>query len=325
MPSTGVPLTPEDRLLTTDEIKRAAKAFVTMGVTKIRLTGGEPTLRTDLLDIVRYLKSLRPLGLESIALTTNGLVLHRMLPQLVEAGLTHVNISIDSLRPQRFGAMSRMPDKTLAKVLNGIESAVATKARGIRLKVKINVVVMRHSNEDEVVDFVEFARERDLEVRFIEYMPFNSNAWSTKQLVPASELMNTIQNAYGNDEIIKREDSTSDTTRHYAVRGHRGQFGFISSMTDHFCASCNRVRLLADGNLKVCLFGNREVSLKKVLGRQNADQDFELKSLISEALGRKHYKHAGLKDPKAIWEAAEGEKSSTDSRGHGREMSRIGG
>lgn len=314
MPAEGVPLTPDDRLLSTQEVKRIARVFVQMGVKKIRLTGGEPTLRKDLVEIVRYLDSLRSEGLESIGLTTNGLVLSRMLPDLVAAGLTHVNISIDSLQPDRFASISRMSPKVLQKVLTTIDEALLYQPR---LKVKLNVVVMKGMNDDEVNDFVELTRHRNLDVRFIEYMPFNSNAWSTEALLPAAELLQRVQAVH---PVARHVDEANDTTRHYAVQGFAGRFGFISSMTDHFCASCNRVRVLADGNLKVCLFGNKEVSLRDAL--RTGHDDEALGSLISQALDRKHFKHAGMKDPKEIWEAAEGRGAGGSL---GREMSRIGG
>lgn len=318
MPAEGVPLTPDDRLLSTEEVKRIARVFVQMGVKKIRLTGGEPTLRKDLVDIVRYLDSLRGEGLESIGITTNGLVLARSLPELVAAGLTHVNISIDSLLPDRFASISRQSPKTLARVLATIDDALRYAPQ---LKVKLNVVVIKGMNDDEVASFVEMTRHRNLDVRFIEYMPFNSNAWSTQALIPAAELLQRVQAAHPPGSVQRHVDEANDTTRHYAIRGYKGRFGFISSMTDHFCSTCNRVRVLADGNLKVCLFGNKEVSLRDAMRSDQVD-DEGLGKLISGALDRKHFKHAGMRDPKEIWEAAEGR--SVDG-GLGREMSRIGG
>lgn len=325
MPAEGVPLTPSDRLMTAKDVKRLASTFVSMGVKKIRLTGGEPTLRSDLVDIVKHLDSLKPLGLESIGLTTNGLVLDRVLEPLVDAGLTHLNVSIDSLKPDKFARISRMTEKTLPRVLRGVDRALQIRSRQQRqrvtpLKVKLNVVVMKGMNEDEVVDFVDYTKNKDLDVRFIEYMPFNSNSWSTSLLVPASDLLTSIQRANAAGSIQRDVDERNDTTRHYSISGHQGRFGFISSMTDHFCGSCNRIRVLADGNLKVCLFGNREVSLREALRVEGGEQ--QLKTLISQALGRKHFKHAGMKDPKEIWLSAEGKHGSD---GVGREMSRIGG
>ncbi|CAO1634375.1 unnamed protein product [Parajaminaea phylloscopi] len=327
MPASGVPLTPDDRLLSSSEIKRVASLFVGMGVKKIRLTGGEPLLRSDLLDIVRHLHTLRSAGLESIGITTNGLVLGRLVNPLVEAGLTHLNISIDSLRPARFASVTRMHERAFDKVMQSIHKALHIRRQQIEagmakpLKVKLNVVVMKGSNEDEIKDFVDFTKEHDLEVRFIEYMPFNSNSWSTSLLTPTSSLLDALRASYPTGSIRRSFDDSNDTTRHWSVRGYKGRFGFISSMTDHFCSSCNRIRVLADGNLKVCLFGNKEVSLRDALRADHHD-DRLVKSLISQAIDRKHFKHAGLADPKAIWQAAEGQSGDSEA---GREMSRIGG
>lgn len=331
MPAEGVPLTQDAHLLSTSEVKKIAKAFVEMGVTKVRLTGGEPLLRKDVVEIVRYLR--HDLGVKEIGITTNGLILNRMLDPLIEAGLTHLNISIDSLQPERFASLSRMPAKTLGKVLRVIDQSLQCRSQQLQspstssspLKVKLNVVVMKGMNEDEVCDFVEFTKYRDLDVRFIEYMPFLSNSWSTSSLLPSAQLLANVHERYGPDRVLRSHDASNDTTRHYAVSGHQGRFGFISSMTDHFCGSCNRVRVLADGAMKVCLFGSGkgEVSLRDALRSQPLQEDDEgahLKHLISAALDRKHFKHAGMKDPKAIWEAAESEGES-----QGREMSRIGG
>lgn len=335
MPKEGVPLTEDSHLLSTDELKRIAKAFVGMGVSKVRLTGGEPLLRKDAVEIVQYLR--HDLGVKEIGLTTNGLVLNRMLEPLIEAGLTHLNISIDSLQPQRFASLSRMPEKTLSKVLRVIDQALQVRARQraaasggtspLPLKIKLNVVVMKGMNEDEVSDFVRFTKDKDIDVRFIEYMPFFSNSWSTKSLLPSAELLERVQQDFGTQNVVRSHDLQNDTTRHYSIRGHEGRFGFISSMTDHFCGSCNRVRVLADGAMKVCLFGSGkgEVSLRDAVRSISPvsgsnDDDDHLKHLISSALNRKHFKHAGMKDPKAIWEAAESKGEQ-----QGREMSRIGG
>ncbi|CAO1628562.1 unnamed protein product [Sympodiomycopsis kandeliae] len=330
MPKEGVPLTPDGHLLTTDEVKKIAKAFVQMGVTKVRLTGGEPLLRKDIVEIVRYLR--HDLGVQEIGLTTNALVLARVLDPLVEAGLTHLNISIDSLKPDRFASLSRMSPNTLQKVLRTIDLSLAKRHAQLQqqhpspLKVKLNVVVIKGNNQDEAVDFVRFTKDRDIDVRFIEYMPFLSNSWSTSSLLPSADLLAAIQQQYP-AAVNRSIDSSNDTTRHYSVSGFKGRFGFISSMTDHFCGTCNRVRVLADGAMKVCLFGSGkgEVSLRDALRRQESTstehEEEHLKGLISSALNRKHFKHAGMPDPKAIWQAAE----SSDSTTQGREMSRIGG
>lgn len=365
MPADGVPLTPKPHLLTTPEVMRIAKAFVEMGVKKVRLTGGEPLLRKDVAEIVRKLRD--DLDVREIGLTTNGLVLERMLPVLVGSGLTHVNISIDSLRHDRFADLSRMPGKTLDKVMSAIRAALSIRKEQIdggldpskALKIKLNVVVMKGRNEDEVANFVDLTKDMDLDVRFIEvsglstsvggvpvpltsssasslqYMPFFSNSWSTSLLIPSSDLLASLSARHSS--IERHIDSANDTTRHYTIPNHRGRFGFISSMTDHFCGSCNRVRVLADGGMKVCLFGDGgkgEVSLRDAIRQSppastgeapnGEDDDIPLKQLISLALDKKHFKHAGLRNPLEIWQAAEGKKGGEETS-VGREMSRIGG
>lgn len=171
MPAEGVSLTPRSSLLTTEELLSIAKAFVEMGVDKIKLTGGEPLLRKDIVEIIRYLK--REVRVPEVGITTNALVLERSLDKLVEAGLDSVNISIDSLRADRFAKLSRMPEATLARVRSAIDKALQIRQQQLEqgisaLKVKLNVVVIKGTNEDEVADFVDFTRTRDVEVRFIE-------------------------------------------------------------------------------------------------------------------------------------------------------------
>lgn len=174
-------MTPDSRLLTTAEIRKVAAAFVEMGVDKVRLTGGEPLLRKDIVDIVTYIS--KDLGVRDVGLTTNGLVLDRYLDDLVEAGLTHLNISLDSLRSDRFSELTRMPHRALDKVKRSIDRALEVRQRQLArgqppLKVKVNVVVMKGINDDEVRDFVELTRTRDLDVRFIEVSSLNcASTW----------------------------------------------------------------------------------------------------------------------------------------------------
>lgn len=254
MPEEGVPLTPTAKLLSSDEIVRVARLFVSQGVDKIRLTGGEPLIRSDISTIISQLSQLGQL--KSIGMTTNGVVLARNLPKLLEAGLTHLNISLDSLQPKKFERLSRRPSTAWFKVWKAIEM---TQLLGLST-VKLNVVVMKGINDDEICDFVELTKERNLDIRFIEYMPFSGNKWDLINMVSYKDMMNMVREKYSNVE--KLEDSVNHTAKGYKVPGYQGQFGFITSMSDHFCGGCNRLRITADGNLKVCLFGNAEVSLR---------------------------------------------------------------
>jgi len=284
MPEQGVDLTPSTQILSADEIVRIAGIFVSEGVNKIRLTGGEPLVRRDCVDIVRRLAVLP--GLQTVAMTTNGLSLYRKLPDLRTAGLTHLNISLDTLVPAKFEFISRRPKAGHAKVLRAIDASLELGYT----PVKVNCVVMRGLNEDEIVNFVEQTKDRNIDVRFIEYMPFDGNKWNTKKMVPYQEMLDIITSRF--PQFSRAEDAPNDTSKAWKVPGFKGQVGFITSMSDQFCGSCNRLRVTADGNLKVCLFGNSEISLRDAI-RNNKD-DSELKSLIETAVKRKKPRHAGM-------------------------------
>uniref|UniRef100_A0A7C9A2Y1 GTP 3',8-cyclase n=1 Tax=Opuntia streptacantha TaxID=393608 RepID=A0A7C9A2Y1_OPUST len=248
MPSDGVELTPGPELLSKDEIVRLANLFVSCGVNKIRLTGGEPTIRKDIEEICLQLSGLK--GLKTLAMTTNGITLARKLPKLRECGLTSVNISLDTLVPAKFEFMTRR--KGHEKVIESINAAVDLGYN----PVKVNCVVMRGFNEDEICNFVELTRDKPINIRFIEFMPFDGNVWNVKKLVSYSEMLERVVKRFPGLKRLK--DNPTDTAKNFQIEGHHGSVSFITSMTEHFCAGCNRLRLLADGNLKVCLFGSSE-------------------------------------------------------------------
>uniref|UniRef100_A0A2N9FB51 GTP 3',8-cyclase n=1 Tax=Fagus sylvatica TaxID=28930 RepID=A0A2N9FB51_FAGSY len=272
MPAEGVELTPSPQLLSQNEIVRLANLFVSSGVEKIRLTGGEPTIRKDIEDICLQLSNLQ--GLKTLAMTTNGITLAKKLPKLKECGLTSVNISLDTLVPAKFEFITRR--KGHERVMESINTAVDLGYN----PVKVNCVVMRGLNDDEIFDFVELTREKPINVRFIEFMPFDGNVWNVKKLVPYSEMLDKVAKQFTGLKRLK--DHPTDTAKNFRVDGHCGTVSFITSMTEHFCAGCNRLRLLADGNFKVCLFGPSEVSLRDPL-RHGADDD-ELKEVIGAAV-----------------------------------------
>ncbi|XP_048083961.1 molybdenum cofactor biosynthesis protein 1 isoform X2 [Alosa alosa] len=281
MPEEGIKLTPRAQLLSTEEVLTLARLFVQEGVDKIRLTGGEPLIRPDVLHIIGEMRKLE--GLKTIAITTNGVNLSRLLPGLKDAGVDLLNISLDSLVPAKFEFIARR--KGFHKVMEGINKAIEM---GYNI-VKVNCVVMRGLNEDELLDFVALTEKKPLEVRFIEYMPFDGNRWNFKKMVSYQEMLDHIKQEWPNLELL--HGAESDTAKIYKVPGFQGQIGFITSMSDHFCGSCNRLRITADGNLKVCLFGNSEVSLRDVL--RSGATDAELLQIISAAVGRKKKQHAG--------------------------------
>ncbi|KAK2461415.1 hypothetical protein APHAL10511_005878 [Amanita phalloides] len=286
MPSTGVELSPSGKLLTNDEVIRLATLFVRNGVTKIRLTGGEPTVRKGLDEIISNLSTLRQFGLQAIAMTSNGLALHRRLPQLVERGLTHLNLSLDTLDPFKFEIMTRrLGHDAVLKTLDVANSLPLT-------SLKLNVVVIGGLNEMEVLDFVEMTKDRAMSVRFIEFMPFTGNKWQKEKMVPSSQLLKQIKERYSS--LTRASDELNDTAQTWNVPGYMGTIGFISSMSDHFCASCNRLRLTADGEIKVCLFDAKEVSLRDELRRGATDED--LLAMIGGAVKTKQEKHAGMEE-----------------------------
>ncbi|XP_070155914.1 molybdenum cofactor biosynthesis protein 1 [Polyergus mexicanus] len=283
MPAEGIKLTKKENILRTDEIIQIADLFVKEGVRKIRLTGGEPTVRKDIVDIVEQLKQLA--DLEQIAITTNGLTLTRQLPALQRAGLDALNISLDTLREERFEIFSRR--KGWMRVMASIDLAVQLGYN----PVKVNCVIMRGRNDDEIIDFIDFTKERPIDIRFIEYMPFQGNEWKENKMVSFNEMKRIIRKKYPDFQALPNQPN--DTSKAYHVPGFVGQVGFITSMSQHFCDSCNRLRITADGNLKVCLFeGKGEVSLRDAL-RNGASED-ALKDLIRRAVSRKKKQHAGM-------------------------------
>ncbi|KAI9316869.1 molybdopterin cofactor synthesis protein a [Dichotomocladium elegans] len=282
MPEEGVPLTPNDQLLTTNEILTLARLFVEQGVTKIRLTGGEPTVRPDLIDICSGIDQLRSQGLESIGITTNGIALKRKLPMLRSAGLDSLNISLDTMDKNMFEIMTRR--RGFDNVLGSIQQALRLNFRSV----KINCVVMRGINDDQVMDFVAYTQDHPITVRFIEYMPFDGNRWNKDKMIPYRELIDRIESRFG--RLVKLSDDLNDTTKAYQVPGYHGKIGFITSMTDHFCGTCNRLRITADGSIKVCLFGQTEVSLRDML-RQGKDKN-EVLASIGAAVQKKKRQHA---------------------------------
>lgn len=261
MPEEGVPLSPKKHLLTAPEILYLSSLFVSQGVNKIRLTGGEPTIHPQILPLIRDLGHLRRNGLQDIALTTNGLTLSRKLDEMVASGLTGINLSLDTLDPFQFELMTRR--RGFNQVMASISRILEMKRAGAPLTLKINAVVIRGLNDAQMLPFVEMTRDKDVEVRFIEYMPFDGNRWSDRKMLSYQEMLATIRAHH--PSLQKVHDRANDTSKTFRVPGFVGKVGFITSMTETFCGSCNRLRITSDGNLKVCLFGNAEVSLRDML------------------------------------------------------------
>jgi len=302
MPKNGVYLQPSENLLTTDEILSLAQMFVKAGVDKIRLTGGEPLLRKDLKFIIAEIKQM---GVNHIGLTTNGIQLNSKLKELSEAGLSHVNISLDTLKKENFVRITRR--NGFENVLESIEGALG---HGFEGKLKINCVVMRGTNESELADFAKLAMNNKIDVRFIEWMPFDSNRWDRNKFVSYGEMMQSIRKIYPIFPHISGD--TNDTTKWFGIDGFEGRLGFITSMSDNFCGTCNRLRIMADGSLKVCLFdGNESLSLRDALRFNLSTQ--EIKSLVNMVVRKKKKALGGHKDMLSI------------SKGNNRPMILIGG
>jgi molybdenum cofactor biosynthesis protein A len=274
MPAHGIRLKPKSELLTFDEIVYVSEVLASLGIRKIRLTGGEPLVRTGVEDLCDNLAAVE--GVETLALSTNGSLLQHKVKRLREAGLEEVNISLDSLREERFRKITLRARH--ADVLRGIEAAIAA---GIP-SIKINTVIIRGFNDDEIEDFTEFARALSLEVRFIEFMPFPGNGWSQTKCVPYREMKKAVERRY---DLIPESPSAAvaGPAKVYSIKGNPGRIGFISTMSDRSCVSCNRVRLTADGRLRACLFAEDGVDIRRLL-RSGASRDVIEDSVRSAVL-----------------------------------------
>jgi GTP 3',8-cyclase len=285
-------LSPPEHLLTSPEIFYLSSLFVSEGVTKIRLTGGEPTVRKDIVPLMQSIGSLRSQGLRELAITSNGISLHRKLDAMVAAGLTGINLSLDTLDPFQFQIMTRR--RGFEAVMKSVDRILEMKRLGADLKLKINCVVMRGINDREILPFVELGREKDIEIRFIEYMPFDGNKWSQGKMLPYAEMLDIIRTKY--PDVRRAKGHKNDTSKTYEIPGFAGRLGFITSMTHNFCGTCNRLRITSDGNLKVCLFGNAEVSLRDLLRQGNDGKPIDQEAF--EAIKQLEMdRHEGRLDP----------------------------
>jgi cyclic pyranopterin phosphate synthase len=263
MPEAGLPWIPNADVLSFDEIERVVRAAAAIGVRSLRLTGGEPLVRPKLPELVARLAAID--GIDDIALSTNGLLLAGQVRDLVSAGLRRVNISLDTLRPDRFEAIARRPG--LDRVLAGIDAAIAA---GLA-PVKLNCVVMRGANDDELHDFAALARDRAIFVRFIEMMPVLENLADHREMYLSSEdILARIRTSTKLEPVDG--PGGNGPARYFAEPGALGAVGVISPLSHDYCDRCNRVRLTADGRLRLCLFGDHEIDIRTPL-RAGADQD----------------------------------------------------
>lgn len=277
MPEEGLDWLKREELLSFEEITRITKILVeNYGINSVRLTGGEPTLRANLSDLISMLSKL-PI---EIALTTNGISLDKNAHNFRSAGLHRVNISIDSLKAERFKEITLRDD--MKKVITGIEASIEA---GLS-PVKINVVVMRGINDDEIIEFAKFGRERGVIVRFIEFMPLDADEkWSTLSVVSLDEIFSTINSVYPL-EVVKRSNAPASRFRY--VDG-QGEIGIVASVTQKFCDTCDRIRITADGQFRNCLFSNEEFDLKEALRSESSDK--EICELLEMAVSAKREGH----------------------------------
>lgn len=274
MPADRESFLPHSNLMSASEILRVAKEFVRLGVTKIRLTGGEPLVRRDFPEI---LESLSTLPVE-LTLTTNGLLVHKYIDEFRRAGVKSVNVSLDSLIPEKVKAITRR--NSFERVFENIQLLVEN-----NVYVKINVVLLKGVNTNEIESFVELTRHMPVHVRFIEFMPFAGNTWTSNGLVTHEEVLRVVGQSYS---FIKIQDEQNDTAKKYVVYGHKGTFAIITTMSQPFCDNCNRIRITADGKLKNCLFSVGEFDLLTPLRSGS-----EIKDVIQQAISAKKKERGG--------------------------------
>jgi cyclic pyranopterin phosphate synthase len=278
MPAEGLPWLERDDVLHFEEIERLVGLVAAMGVTDVRLTGGEPLVRRD---FPRLVGMLAPL-VEDLSITTNGYLLERDAEALVRAGATRFNVSIDSLQRDRFFEMTRRD--ALPRVLRGLEVLASHPEAH---PIKVNAVAMRGFTEDEVLPFAHFAREHPYEVRFIEFMPLDADhAWTPESVLSGHEIRAIIEQQWALEPVEREPHATA---RVYRFADGRGSIGFINPVSEPFCGDCNRIRLTADGRLRTCLFSLNETDLRTPM-REGAG-DAELEQIVRDAVWRKELKH----------------------------------
>src|SRR3954454_7263424 len=280
MPADGLPWLDRSAVLTFEEIERLVRLFASLGVTDIRLTGGEPLVRRDFPKLVAMLARVD--GIDDLSLTTNGYLLERDAAALVEAGIDRVNVSIDSLQRDRFFQITRRD--SLPQVLRGLDALAShPEVRPI----KVNAVAIRGFTEQEAIPFADFARSTAFQVRFIEFMPLDADhAWTRDSVLTGEELRAIIHAVHPIEELPREPSSTA---RVFRFADGRGEIGFINPVSEPFCSDCNRGRITAEGQLRTCLFWVNETDLREPL--RGGASEAELASLIRDAVWRKELKH----------------------------------
>jgi cyclic pyranopterin phosphate synthase len=281
MPEEGIPTISHDSIMRYEEITLLVRAAASIGFTKVRLTGGEPLVRRGLTDLIESIGAVE--GISDLSLTTNGVLLAEEAPRLKAAGIGRINISLDTLKPDRFLAITRRD--LFGRVTAGIDAALGT---GMD-PVKINVVVMRGVNDDEIMDFALLTRDRPLAVRFIEFMPITArNGWEPAKVVPSAEVLSLIRKRYPIEQEAETRGGGPSTD--LKIDGFAGTVGFISPVSSHFCDRCNRLRVTADGRIRGCLFSDDESAILPIL-REGRPVE-EIAAFLKEAVTKKPRAHA---------------------------------
>ncbi len=278
MPAEGISLSPMEKFMRYEEIIDIAQTFVAHGIKKIRITGGEPLIMRNVEHVLRELSKL-PVEL---TLTTNAVLADRFIDVFKECGIKKINVSLDSLDPGKNKKITRRDE--FQKVYRNI-FLLADEG----FKVKVNIVLMKGVNDDEIIDFINLTKDYPLQVRFIEFMPFDGNLWDKSKLVSYADIMEVANKHFTEMQILRLEDKGNDTSKNYQIQGYEGSFGIISTVTSPFCETCNRIRLTADGKVKNCLFSTEEAD---ILTAYRKGEDYE--QIIADIVQRKHEMRAGM-------------------------------
>ena len=277
MPEEGIESIPHDEILTYDEILRICEIVSELEIRKIKITGGEPLVRKDIVNLIRDIKNIDKI--EQVTLTTNGILLHEMLDDLYDAGIDAINISLDTLNKDNFKKITRRDG--LEKVLMSID-----KAYDLGIRVKINCLAIRDFNLRELVEIASFAKDREIDVRFIELMPIGFGKKYTQ--IDNDEILSILESRFGTFEIVT-EKRGNGPAKYYRNQNMKGCIGFISAISHEFCESCNRIRLTSSGFLKLCLHYNKGIDLKEPI--RNGISDEDLKKLIHDTIWNKPISH----------------------------------
>jgi cyclic pyranopterin phosphate synthase len=281
MPEEGIDFLDHKDILRYEEILRVVRLSVKKGIRKVRLTGGEPLVRKGFIDFLKRLNQVD--GLEEITLTTNGVLLKEYAGEIKKSGIHRVNISLDSLKPERFFSITGRD--LFDKVWEGIKES---ELQGFN-PIKINVVAIKGINDDEILDFARLTLEKPYHVRFIEHMPIgDNNNWSSEKFISILDIFNRIQTI---DELkpIERKNGLDGPAQNYMLKGAKGTIGLIGALSNHFCAICNRLRLTADGHLRSCLFSDNEIDIRSPL--RNGEDDDVLLELLNKSIMEKPERH----------------------------------